>query len=42
MHDRTVETLAHELGSIAFDEARASGTDMDLEEAIGLAGRAKS
>jgi predicted ATPase len=40
MHDRTVETLARELGRAAFDEARASGTDMDLEEAIGVAHRA--
>jgi len=42
MHDRTVETLARELGSVAFDEARASGADMDLEEAVGLAGKSTS
>jgi hypothetical protein len=38
LHERTVGALVHELGSIAFDEARTSGTDMDLDEAIG-AGR---
>ena len=42
MHDRRAEMLAHELGSVAFDEARASGTDMDLDEAIQVARRSTS